>query len=88
MNVTRLCRSPGCAFAATNGTAFCHGHAPLDETNARRVRVRRAISLELQRQALGDYYQTRDAKTARFDGTIDLDKLADAIEQAQGREGE
>lgn len=88
MTVIRVCRSPGCSFAATTGTAFCHGHAPLDETGAKRLRVRRAISLELQRQALGDYFQTRDAKTARFDGTIDLDKLADAIEQAQGKEDE
>lgn len=84
----RQCRSPGCAFAATTGTAFCHGHAPLDENGAKRLRVRRAISLELQRQALGDYYQTRDAKTVRFDGTIDLDKLADAVEREQGRETE
>lgn len=46
-----------------------------------RARLNKAIATELERQAMGDYFHTRDFKTVRFDGTIDLEKLADVVKQ-------
>lgn len=39
----------------------------------------KAIAEELERQTLGDYHHTRDFKTVRFDGVLDLERLADVM---------
>ena len=46
----------------------------------RRVRLKKAIAAEIERGALGDYFARRDARTIRFDGTIDLDALVAVVE--------